>query len=55
MTFREWYNKLGDQTCDHEGLERYLSNLMFLAWQEGYEQGERETEDCHEQNDTRST
>jgi len=47
MTFREWYNKLGDQTCDHEGLERYLSNLMFLAWQEGIEQGMREEEDRH--------
>jgi len=47
MTFQEWYNKLGHETCDHDGLERYLSNLMYKAWQEGYEQGERDEEDRH--------
>jgi len=47
MTFAEWYGKLDNMTHDHERLERALGNLMFLAWQEGHEQGERDEEDRH--------
>jgi len=55
MTFNEWYSKLGYDTRDHDGLERYIRNLMGRAWDDGIEEWIREEEDRHEQNDARST